>query len=231
MANSQAGSLIGAPGIERTSMAFRRKLVEVAERLGVDPDYLATVISFESAGTFDPAIRNPYSGCVGLIQFCRKAAENAAAEAGLSMTAEEAQDWLGRMSAENQLDHVESYFRSVGRGKRGLTLEQMYLLVFAPSFAFSPPSSTAYAKGSDAYDKNKPMDTDGDGRITVSDISKKIVSKYNEGLARVRVPIERAMQYISEEAPSNNVFRVVSMFATTAAATYAGFKIANKLNI
>jgi len=182
-------SLIGVPGIERTTEAFRQKLVESAGRLGMQPDHLATIISFESAGTFDPAIRNPTSGCVGLIQFCRKAAEMAAKSAGQSLSGEQALAWLGAMSGEQQLDYVVQYFLDVGRGRKGLTLEQAYLLVFAPAYAFSDPSSTAYASGTSAYAQNRPMDVDGDGRITVADISRKITTRYNEGMGRPRVPV------------------------------------------
>lgn len=183
-------SLIGVPGIERTTPAFRRKLVEAAARLGMQPDHLATIISFESAGTFDPSIRNPTSGCVGLIQFCRQAAAQAAQAAGRPLSGEQALAWLGSMSGEEQLDHVVQYFLNVGKGRTGLTLEQAYLLVFAPAFAFSDPSATAYAAGTSAYAQNRPMDVDGDGRISVADVSRKIVTRYNEGLSRPRVPVD-----------------------------------------
>ena len=185
-------SLIGVPGIERTTMSFRRKLVESAARLGMNPDHLATVISFETAGKFDPAIRNPISNCVGLIQFCRAAAAMVARQAGKDLAGDAALDWLGAMSGEQQLDHVVQYFLNVGKGKTGLTLEQAYLLVFAPNFAFSSPEATAYAAGTAAYNQNRPMDTDGDGRITVADISRKILGRYNEGMGRPRVPVDGA---------------------------------------
>lgn len=183
-------TLIGAPGIERTSQSFRKKLIESANRLGMNPDHLATVISFETGGTFSPSVRNPLSGCVGLIQFCRTAAVAAAKAAGKTLGPEEALNWLGAMSGEEQLDHVVGYFLSVGKGRSGLTLEQAYLLVFAPGFAFSSPSSTAYAVGTEAYAKNKGMDTDGDGKITVADIARKITSRFKEGEARPRVDVE-----------------------------------------
>lgn len=189
---SMVSSLIGAPGIEKTSMAFRRKLVQVAGELGMEPDALATIISFESAGSFNPAIRNQTSGCVGLIQFCKQAGSMVAQEAGTPMSGEQANAWLGAMTAEEQLEHVASYFKLVGKGRKPLSLTQAYLLVFAPAFAFSDPSQTAYAAGTAAYSQNRPMDLDGDGRITVGDISRKIVSHYATGESRPRVPVEGA---------------------------------------
>ena len=183
-------SLIGQPGLERTSQAFRRALVAAAQEIGTEPDYLATVIAFESAGTFDSAIRNPLSGCVGLIQFCGPAAIAAASLAGHSMSREDAQSWLAAMTPEEQLRHVVGYFLAASKGKRDLTLEQTYLLVFAPGYAFKDPGAVAYSAGTAAYTQNKPMDIDQDGRITVGDIARKIRGKYDAATSRPRVPVE-----------------------------------------
>jgi len=183
-------SLIGQPGLERTSQAFRRALVAAAQEIGTEPDYLATVIAFESGGTFDSAIRNPLSACVGLIQFCGNAAKQAAASDGLAMSSQEAQSWLAAMTPEQQLRYVVRYFLSVSKGKRDLTLEQTYLLVFAPGYAFKDLGAVAYSAGTAAYTQNKPMDSDQDGRITVGDIARKIRGKYDAAISRPRVPVE-----------------------------------------
>lgn len=44
-------------------------LRDVAAALGVPPGWLYAVINFETAGTWDPAIKNPRSSARGLIQF------------------------------------------------------------------------------------------------------------------------------------------------------------------
>ncbi|MDT1857141.1 hypothetical protein FPK33_19840, partial [Acinetobacter baumannii] len=48
----------------------KAKTIEaVAKSIGVDPNDLAAVISFETAGTFSPSAKNPKSSATGLIQF------------------------------------------------------------------------------------------------------------------------------------------------------------------
>lgn len=42
---------------------------QVASKLGIPVEWLLSVIEFETAGTFDPAIKNPGSSARGLIQF------------------------------------------------------------------------------------------------------------------------------------------------------------------
>ena len=59
--SSTLGSLMPVPGIENTSQAFRQKVIEIAQRLGADPNFLMAIMSFESNG-FNPQARNPHSG-------------------------------------------------------------------------------------------------------------------------------------------------------------------------
>src|SRR6266702_791808 len=57
-------------GIENLSVADLRSLVSAAQWIGIDPSWLAEIISFETGHTFDPAIKNKTgSGATGLIQF------------------------------------------------------------------------------------------------------------------------------------------------------------------
>lgn len=183
-------TLIGIPGIEKTTPSFRRKLVEAAERIGIQPDYLATIISFETITKFSAQNRSETSRCVGLIGFCKSAAVALAKAAGKPMSGDEALAWLYGMTAEEQLDQVVQFFKLWLPSPRSLTLEQAYLLVFAPAFAFKPPTAVAYTAGTPEYDLNRPMDTDKDGRITVADVAGKITGWYNTGLRRPRVAVD-----------------------------------------
>ena len=215
-----ANTLLGIRGIENTSMAFRKKLIDSARELGMKPDHLATIISFESAGSFSPSKRNPLSGCVGLIQFCRPAAVAAAADAGLTMTGDAALDWLSKMTPEQQLDHVVGYFKRTGRGHKPLTLEQAYLLVFAPAFAFRELNAVAYAAGTKAYDQNKGMDSDGDGKITVADVAGKIAAHFQSAANKARVAVE--------EGASGAASAVPLLASAVAAGTAFGYYVASK---
>ena len=93
-----------------------------------------------------------------------------------------------------------------------MSLEQTYLLVFAPNFAFSSPSSVAYASGSAAYEQNRGMDSDGDGVITVSDIASKIRSRYSDGASRPRVPVT-----------DDSTIPIVAAFSVAAIGAVAGW--------
>jgi len=151
--------LLAIERLDRQTPAFRRELVLLSDRQGLDPSYLAAVMRFESG--IDPKAQNPSSKCTGLIQFCKTARDM------LGVT----NDDLMKMSAEEQLPLVEKYFEYVQRQKkvRRTSLEDHYMAVFAPSFIGSSPSATVYSAPSDAYRLNKRLDKGGDGVISVED--------------------------------------------------------------
>jgi tape measure domain-containing protein len=104
---------------------FASKTKDIANRLGIDPQALMTIMLFESAGTLDPKIQGanvPGQGKGrGLIQFMPNTAR------GLGTS----DDALARMSDVEQLDWVEKYFAQFkgdfGAGK----LENLYAAVLA----------------------------------------------------------------------------------------------------
>lgn len=49
-------------------MSKAAKIREIANRLGIPAEWLDALINFETAGTYDPTIKNPYSSARGLIQ-------------------------------------------------------------------------------------------------------------------------------------------------------------------
>jgi len=106
-----------------TLSPFAQKIKQVAANINADPIDLATLISFETAGTFSPSIRGPVvkgrGRAVGLIQFM----PSTAAELGTTSEA------LAQMSPVEQMDYVERYL--VKRGFKGGTLKQLYSTVFA----------------------------------------------------------------------------------------------------
>lgn len=59
-------------GPSAANMSLRDGIIQTAKALGVDPQHIATAISYETGGTFDPAKRGPhtqYGQHRGLIQF------------------------------------------------------------------------------------------------------------------------------------------------------------------
>jgi len=154
--SSTLGSLMPVPGIENTSQAFRQKVIEIAQRLGADPNFLMAIMSFESNG-FNPQARNPHSGATGLIQFMPKTATN------LGTTT----DALARMTAEQQLDYVAKYFAPYkGRLK---TLDDAYMAVLWPPAIGQGSNYVLFSSPSTAYQQNQPLDVNKDGKVTVAE--------------------------------------------------------------
>lgn len=149
-------------GLEKTSPAFRAKVVEVARRLGMDPNHLMLIMSFETRGTFSPSERNPYSGATGLIQFLPSTAR------ALGTTLEK----LAAMSAVEQLDWVERYLRPfAGRLK---TLQDAYMAVLWPRAVGKAPDYVLWRKGTKEYTQNAALDAGGKGYVTAEDAVRKV---------------------------------------------------------
>lgn len=101
---------------------FVSKLDETAKELGVSTEDLATVISFESAGTFDPTIAGPttqHGTHKGLIQF----GESQAAKYGVDFN-DPINTQLGKDGA------IVKYLRDNGY-QNGMSLEQLYATINA----------------------------------------------------------------------------------------------------
>jgi len=153
--------------------AFLDKVNRVAANLGMDPDHLLAVMSFETGGTFRSDIRNAAgSGATGLIQFMPATA------AGLGYTTEQ----LAAMTPTEQLDVVEQYL-SPYKGKLD-SLEDAYMAVLYPAAVGKDSDHVLFQQGSVAYRQNRGLDVDQDGSITVG-----------EATQRVRAHLEQVRQY------------------------------------
>lgn len=98
---------------------FSSKLEQVASNLGVTSDDLIKVMYKESK--IDPKAQNPQTKATGLIQFMPRTAK------GLGTTVEE----LLNMSAVEQLDYVEKYFKPY-RSKLNNYID-LYMVTFFPA--------------------------------------------------------------------------------------------------
>lgn len=170
-------TLLAVPGLEKTSRAFRRKLLDVAARLRLNPDYMVAVMSFESAGSFSPSKRNPFSNATGLIQFMPSTARS------LGTTI----DQLARMSAEDQLDYVERYYQP--HAGRLRNVEDHYLAVFMPALIGRSPGSNVACAGSPVYDQNYGFDRNRSGCFTVADVAVPVTSIVRQAEKRQRLPV------------------------------------------
>lgn len=152
------------PQIER----FEDKVRDVSGMLGVAPEWLMAVMYSESK--FDPGVRNfKGSGATGLIQFMA----GTAGEMNISL------ERLGRMDAVQQLEYVYLYLQTV-RDRYGdySSLTDLYLAILYPKARGEEYCYTLYARPSKQYNQNSGLDENKDGRVSVSDIEKRMKRLY-----------------------------------------------------
>lgn len=151
-------------GIENVDAAGLAKIVKVARAIGVPPSDLAAAISFETAGSFDPAQKNLGGGsAIGLIQFMPPTARH------LGTTSRD----LAAMTFVEQMDYVQKYFKPlIGRLRN---VRDLYMGIFAPIGVGKDPSFRLPYKGR-AYEQNKGLDRNKDGSITVGEASQPVTN-------------------------------------------------------
>lgn len=178
-------TVLGVRGFELLPNADRVAFLNAANWIGVNPDYLAAVMSFETGGTFSPTVVNKAgSGATGEIQFTPKTAQRLLKTA----TKEEAIQRLKGMTFAQQLEVVKLYFQPF-RGRLN-TLEDTYLAVFYPAFIGKPLTTILGYAGSDVYDQNSGFDHGGKGYITKEDITSTIRSIYTSAQKNPRIAVQ-----------------------------------------
>lgn len=126
------------------------KIAEVANRIGVNPNDLASIISFETGGTFSPSKKNPKSSATGLIQFMKGSGGTKGEYYGMT------REKFAGLSFDEQMNYVEKYYKDRGfDGKKKKSVAEAYTAV----------TGYGYKKGSEAYRLNKVWDSNGDGYI------------------------------------------------------------------
>ena len=148
------GSRQAASGQLHRSRAFTPEkaaaIARVARNIGVSPNDLAAVISFETGGTFSPSITNPTSSATGLIQFMAGSGGTRGQYYGMT------RDQFRSLSFDQQMNYVERYFKERGfDGRRQRNVADLYTAV----------TGYGYRRGTRAYELNKVWDSNGDGYI------------------------------------------------------------------
>ena len=133
----------------------KKSIARVSKNIGVNPNDLAAVISFETGGSFDTNKRNPKSSATGLIQFMGKGAtKNGKFNDGTyyGMT----RNNFGSLSFDEQMNYVEHYFKERGfDGKKMRNVADTYTAV----------TGYGYKKGSEAYRLNEVWDSNRNGIV------------------------------------------------------------------
>ncbi len=112
--------------------AFGKRVIEIAQEIGVDPSWLMAVMYFESS--LNPKAVNKYSNATGLIQFMPTTATGL----GTSISA------LYNMTNLQQLDYVRKYYLPFKNKLK--TLGDTYLAVFYPALIGKPGDTALSAK-------------------------------------------------------------------------------------
>jgi peptidoglycan hydrolase-like protein with peptidoglycan-binding domain len=181
--NSNGGfTLVNVPGSDHVSPGFKEKVVQIANDLGTNPNFLMAVMSFETGESFDPAKRNPVSGAVGLIQFMKPTAQ------GLGTT----QEALAQMTAEEQLDFVAKHFKPFRNRLR--TLEDAYMAVLFPAAVGKGAAHVLFRKPSTKYNQNNGLDINRDGVITVGEAADRVRAKLGAAGAGVGQTLRRGSE-------------------------------------
>ena len=140
---------------------FESMVVQIANAIGFDPNWLMIVMFFESG--LNPQAVNSTSGASGLIQFMPPTARN------LGTTVEE----IRQMDAIQQLDYVHKYLLPY-KGKIS-SLVDLYLRVFYPA---AVGQSSDYVLGGNNPERlaaqNPIFDTNHDGKVTKGEVEQYI---------------------------------------------------------
>lgn len=155
---------------KKVAPSFKEKVVTICARLGVDPNFLMAAMAFESARTFSPAIQNPASKATGLIQFMPSTATGM----GTSIAA------LAKMTAVEQLDWVEAYFKPHSGKLRDL--DDVYMAILWPKAIGRPASFVLFAQPTRQYAQNKGLDANDDGTVTKAEAASRVQQHLVEGM-------------------------------------------------
>ena len=141
---------------------FVDRVKKLASTFRINPNWLMALMNSETGGTFKSNIYNfGGSGAVGLIQFMPATAK----AMGTTTSA------LASLSNVEQLDWVEKYLKmqlGYTKMKQIADYDDLYFLVFYPAAVGKPDDYVIPLYGK-AYDQNKGIDMNQDGKITVAD--------------------------------------------------------------
>ena len=170
----------------KVSPEFKKRVIEICNELGMNPDFLMVCMAFETGGTFKASQpNNDGGGAIGLIQFTKIAIDdlNRIYKYKPLLT----RDRLAAMSDVEQLEYVRLYFSGY-KGKLN-SLEDIYMVIILVLSAVGKgPDGAVYKKGAqkhpEFYEKNKKLDKDNDGIITLRECSVVLNIRYKQGLSK-----------------------------------------------
>ena len=155
---------------EKLGEGFAAKVEDIASKLNCDPNNLLAMMYSESG--IDPHCV-AYNGAVGLCMFM----PSVLAGKGYSSSQ------VASMSGVEQLDLVYEFLHESKTSFVGLSDSDvldggtLYAMNFLPAFA---KNEVLCSSGDIYYNTNYPLDLDGDGNISKTDLAKRLQSKFDE---------------------------------------------------
>lgn len=158
-----SGNMIAAKGIKNFSLDKAASIARVARNIGVNPNDLAAVISFETGGTFSPSAKNRKSTATGLIQFMEGSGGTKGKYYGMS------REKFSSLSFDEQMNYVEKYFKDRSKNFRAgneakNTVADVYTAVTGYGYK-DVPKYNKKGQRIDAYWLNRVWDSNKDGYI------------------------------------------------------------------
>lgn len=153
---------------------FVAKVIDISKKIGINPNWLMAIISWESANSFSASKKNQI-GCTGLIQFCpdRKGVNYKTINGKRYYLSD-----LAKMTAVQQLDVVYEYFKSYTNKLKSYT--DTYFAVFFP-LAIGKPDDFILQGGGlsplDIYEDNPGFRIQKDGKIRVWEVKQVMLKK------------------------------------------------------
>lgn len=151
-----------AKGSWKQDTSFIKEVNRVAAKYNFSPGALIGLMMSESG--IDPQARNPNGGATGLIQFMPATAR----ALGTSTAA------LYKMNRTEQMKYVDAFFAPHAKGLNNASPGKLYAYVFLPGRAHRDVLTTSNEK---YYKANPGLDTNKDGKITISDLDKRVLKK------------------------------------------------------
>ena len=174
--------LVKDQGIQSTSLEFQDKVVQIAEQLGTNPNFLMAVMSFETGGTFSPSVRNQ-----GGKRRRRTHPVHAPDGASLGDQQRGSHEHVRRRPTRIRRATLPPVQGSAGDPRR-------YAHVLLTKAVGKGPDFVLFQKPSVAFNQNQGLDIHGDGRITVFDASSKVrqlLTAAGEGTGEIEARVLR----------------------------------------
>jgi hypothetical protein len=218
---SEPRTLPALPGLEQTSFAFKRAILEAADASGFPADEIAAVMYSESK--FDPTAYNKDGGAAGLIQFMPFVAEHF----GTTTSA------ILAMSREDQMPLVARFYKGQ---KKPVLPGDTYVSTFLPAAVGKPDDFVLGKKDSDEpslvkgvtlgkmYASNHGLDGNKDGAITVGDVRQKILGYLQAASKKPRLPTDGvdplSVRLATQVGPRVKLFARLGVFGLAGTALY-----------